>query len=51
MCPVCGNTIMVDSDTGELLPHGPETKEGPYGICSGSGTQVEPPKPYEVVST
>ena len=48
MCPLCGNTIMVDPDSGKLLTHGPETKDGPYDICSGSGLQVEPPKEDEV---
>lgn len=44
MCPVCGNSVVVEPETGRLMVHGPEFFTGPYTVCSGSGYQMEKPK-------
>lgn len=47
-CPKCGRTIVVNTNTGCLLTHGPSTIVGPYDVCPGSNTQVEDPAPIDV---
>lgn len=49
-CPKCGRTVFVDPKTGCLMAHGPESIDGPYDVCSGTGMEVEPQTPDQAES-
>jgi hypothetical protein len=40
ICPVCGWLIILNTENGTLLTHGPENMINGPAVCTGSGLKV-----------